>query len=65
VVTAEFTNFYDIIVAWGFGSAMPEGVPAVCYYGTLLFKPSLIATISFMTGGFIVANFILPLILKL
>ncbi|MGZ5221984.1 MAG: YeeE/YedE family protein, partial [Chitinophagaceae bacterium] len=27
--------------------------------------PSLIATISFMTGGFIVANFILPLILKL
>jgi uncharacterized membrane protein YedE/YeeE len=27
--------------------------------------PSLIATISFMTGGFIVANLILPLILKL
>jgi uncharacterized membrane protein YedE/YeeE len=27
--------------------------------------PSLIATISFMAGGFIVANFILPLILKL
>jgi len=27
--------------------------------------PSLVATISFMGGGFIVANFILPLILKL
>jgi uncharacterized membrane protein YedE/YeeE len=27
--------------------------------------PSLIATISFMTGGFIVANFVLPFILKL
>lgn len=27
--------------------------------------PSLIATISFMAGGFLVANFILPLILKL
>lgn len=27
--------------------------------------PSLIATISFMTGGFIVANLVLPLILKL
>lgn len=26
--------------------------------------PSLIATVSFMTGGFIMANFILPLILK-
>jgi uncharacterized membrane protein YedE/YeeE len=27
--------------------------------------PSLIATISFMTGGFIVANFIIPILLKL
>jgi uncharacterized protein len=27
--------------------------------------PSLVATISFMTGGFIIANLILPLILKL
>ncbi|MBL7721715.1 MAG: YeeE/YedE family protein, partial [Chitinophagaceae bacterium] len=27
--------------------------------------PSLVATISFMAGGFIVANLILPLILKL
>jgi hypothetical protein len=27
--------------------------------------PSLIATISFMVGGFLMANFILPLILKL
>lgn len=27
--------------------------------------PSLIATISFMTGGFIIANFIIPVLLKL
>jgi uncharacterized membrane protein YedE/YeeE len=27
--------------------------------------PSLVATISFMAGGFIVANLVLPLILKL
>ena len=27
--------------------------------------PSLVATISFMTGGFIMANLILPFILKL
>ena len=27
--------------------------------------PSLVATISFMTGGFVVANFILPVILKI
>jgi uncharacterized protein len=27
--------------------------------------PSLVATISFMAGGFLVANFVLPYILKL
>jgi uncharacterized membrane protein YedE/YeeE len=27
--------------------------------------PSLVATISFMAGGFIVSNFLLPIILKL
>lgn len=51
----------------GFGTRYGGGCTsghAIMGLSTLQF-PSLVATISFMTGGFIIANLILPLILKL
>ena len=51
----------------GFGTRYAEGCTsghAIMGLSNLQW-PSLIATCSFMTGGFLVANFILPLILKL
>jgi len=51
----------------GFGTRYAGGCTsghAITGLSTLQF-PSLVATISFMTGGFIVANLVLPFILKL
>ena len=51
----------------GFGTRYGEGCTSGHAISGLsnLQWPSLVATMSFMAGGFIVANFILPLILKL
>jgi uncharacterized membrane protein YedE/YeeE len=51
----------------GFGTRYGEGCTSGHTISGLsnLQWPSLVATISFMAGGFLVANFILPLILKL
>ena len=51
----------------GFGTRYAGGCTsghAIMGLSTLQF-PSLVATISFMAGGFIIANLVLPLILKL
>lgn len=51
----------------GFGTRYAGGCTsghAIMGLSTLQF-PSLVATISFMTGGFLVANFLLPILLKL
>jgi uncharacterized membrane protein YedE/YeeE len=51
----------------GFGTRYAGGCTsghAIMGLSTMQF-PSLIATISFMAGGFIVANLVLPFILKL
>jgi len=51
----------------GFGTRYGEGCTSGHAISGLsnLQWPSLVATISFMAGGFLVANFILPIILKL
>lgn len=51
----------------GFGTRYGEGCTSGHAISGLsnLQWPSLVATISFMAGGFIVSNFLLPLILKL
>lgn len=51
----------------GFGTRYSEGCTSGHAISGLsnLQWPSLVATISFMAGGFAVANFLLPLILKL
>jgi uncharacterized membrane protein YedE/YeeE len=51
----------------GFGTRYGEGCTSGHAISGLsnLQWPSLVATISFMVGGFVVANFLLPLILKL
>lgn len=51
----------------GFGTRYAGGCTsghAIMGLSTLQF-PSLVATISFMAGGFLVANFLLPILLKL
>jgi uncharacterized protein len=66
----SFKGIFMIVIGGflvGFGTRYAGGCTsghAIMGLSTLQ-MPSLIATISFMTGGFIVANFILPLILKL
>ncbi len=51
----------------GFGTRYGEGCTSGHAISGLsnLQWPSLVATMSFMTGGFLVANFILPIILKI
>jgi uncharacterized membrane protein YedE/YeeE len=51
----------------GFGTRYGEGCTSGHAISGLsnLQWPSLVATISFMTGGFIVGNFLIPIILKL
>lgn len=64
----SFRGFIIMIVGGffvGFGSRYAGGCTsghAITGLATLQY-PSLIATISFMTGGFLMANFILPVIL--
>lgn len=64
----SFRGIFMIVIGGflvGFGTRYAGGCTsghAIMGLSTLQL-PSLIATISFMTGGFIVANFVLPLIL--
>lgn len=79
IVPAELFNWsilvslkgFIMMVAGGFLVGFGTRYAGGCTSGhsimglSMLQLPSLVATVCFMAGGFIVANFILPLILKL
>jgi uncharacterized membrane protein YedE/YeeE len=79
VVPTEVMNWHSLITLkgailivaggflMGFGTRYGDGCTSGHAISGLsnLQWPSLVATVSFMTGGFIVANFLIPMILKL